>query len=244
MANFQDFERGSGSSDHPLQFVDRIEGTVLEVDISQSEWICGLGEDIQKRSIARDDVQLLDPTWRPFFDRWTGFFQGTTPPVLDLDAAKSGEDLKKLPKPLQVHIRHALKRQLLQPLPEREIRRLVSGRHYVHNVPSDESEVLDVPKWSERISIRVRRPEQLRLSDPTFLAEREMLDEFVGIVYERSGHLPAPGLGISRWNRNGREEVTLRSVHPLSTDQRTAKEILPSIGRSNGVDDGVDEFLR
>ena len=34
VTNFQDFERGGGSSDQPLQFVGRLEGTVLEVDAS------------------------------------------------------------------------------------------------------------------------------------------------------------------------------------------------------------------
>ena len=179
MANFQDFERGSGSSDQPLQFVDRIKGTVLEADVSQSEWICGLREDVQKGGVAREDVQLSDSTRRPFFNRGPEFFHGKTPSVLDRNATELGKDLKKLPKPLQVHVRHALKRQLLQPLPEREIRRLVSGRSNVHDVPSNESEVLDVPEMSERIHICVRRPEQLRPFCPTLLTERQAFDEFV-----------------------------------------------------------------
>lgn len=103
---------------------------------------------------------------------------------------------------LQVYVRRALERQSLQPLPEREIRCLVDGRHNSRNVPPNESEILDVLVRPERISVRVCRPEKLRLFDSTFLTKRQVLDESMWIVRLGSGHVPAPGFRISRWNRD------------------------------------------
>ncbi|KAF9654191.1 hypothetical protein BDM02DRAFT_3106476, partial [Thelephora ganbajun] len=87
------------------------------------------------------------------------------------------------------------------------------------------------------------RTARLRLFSSTFLAERQMLEESMRVVHTQSMYVPAPGLDISRWNRGRREEVTPRPIHPLSAGQRTPKEAPPTIGRSNGIRNGVDEFL-
>ena len=78
-----------------------------------------------------------------------------------------GEDLEKVPKSLRVRVRRTLERSTPSAsLPELEIRRLVDGRCKSRDVPSNESEILDAPKWPERIP-RTRPPsrasEALRL---------------------------------------------------------------------------------